>query len=134
MDHEEKIMKVLMDHSENVDEFFFEWVFDDFFEDPNMRSCEVCGHKIRNCVRIANKFNGKKLVIGTDCAELILHGVHLRKMDAELKKYQRYQKSLKQAIENDKRGRNSGIYTYSGVQLSNVECVLRKYPEYAKVI
>lgn len=131
MNHEERILLVVRENSENeYPECLSEWDFCDVFEDPNIRNCDVCGHRIRICVSIQNKNTKKKLIIGTDCAEIILTGIQLQKLGAEHRRYNKYQKKLKIALDLDRIGVKSGRSSIHGEPLSNVEVIKREYPEY----
>ena len=62
MNHEEKIMMVVRGHSNNQEDYLSEWAYDSTFYEEG-RKCEVCGHKIKNCVQIKNKINDKKIEV-----------------------------------------------------------------------
>lgn len=129
MEYIERIQKVLMDYSESTDNFVDEWGFKEMYESMDMRKCMLCGHNIKNCVVIKNKLNNNELVIGIDCAELILQGQEFVDMETKKRLFNRYKKDLKNAKWFDDHG-FIGSTTIAGDVFSNVEMLYKKVPEY----
>lgn len=111
----------------SVDEDFrSEWTLGEIYIDD--RKCDLCGHKIKICSEIKNKRTGKILVIGSDCAELVISEILLTELYEKLIPVKAIAKELAKRAKMDEFCTSGRII--DGKKLSNVEWYKLNHPEY----